>query len=182
MKRLLKNFSDGKHKTRVFLALGSNIEPREASLRRAVHALAAAGEVIAVAPLYETPPYGKTAQPDFLNTAVQLCTDIPPLPLLDLLKSLEKNLGRRAGDRWGPREIDIDIIFYGQRQMHHPRLQIPHGDYPNRRFVLRPLADIAPDFIAPGTNMCIQEMLACCPDPAPITHYKTDWMANARTA
>lgn len=182
MDRFLKNISCNENKTRVFLALGSNIEPREAYLRRAVHALVESGDVIAVAPLYESPAYGETAQPDFLNTAVQICTDISPLRLLDVLKTLEKNLGRQPGYHWGPRQIDIDIIFYGRQRIHQPRLQIPHRDYRNRRFVLRPLADIAPDFIAPDTNMSIQAMLDRCPDTVPITHYKTDWIANARAS
>ncbi len=149
----------------VYLALGSNVEPRREYLVTAVQALETLGQVIAVAPIYESPPYGYEAQGDFYNSACLMQTDLPPLELLAQLKKIEKALGRVPRMRWGPREIDLDIIFYNRLTMKTPELTIPHADYLHRAFVLRPLADLAPEFVPPDQ----QEPLCCLAQrhPAP---------------
>ncbi|RMG68660.1 MAG: 2-amino-4-hydroxy-6-hydroxymethyldihydropteridine diphosphokinase [Calditrichaeota bacterium] len=141
----------------VYLALGSNVEPRREYLITAVQALEKLGQVTAVAPIYESPPYGYQDQGDFYNSACLFLTTLPPLELLVQLKQIEKALGRVPRVRWGPREIDLDIIFYDRMVLHSPDLTIPHADYIHRPFVLRPLADLAPEFVPPDQ----QEPLCC---------------------
>lgn len=150
--------------TRVLLGLGSNIEPRLAYLRRAVAGLGCCGTVAALAPVYESPPYGVTDQAAFLNTAALLDTERAPLALLAALKAIEGELGRQRRERWGPREIDIDIIFYGEQIVDLDGLTIPHPDAHNRRFVLRPLADLAPGWRDPRDGRTVQELLDTCGD------------------
>ncbi|NOX37409.1 MAG: 2-amino-4-hydroxy-6-hydroxymethyldihydropteridine diphosphokinase [Calditrichaeota bacterium] len=162
----------------VFLALGSNIEPREDYLRRAVDQLNQLGMVKKLAPIYETTPYGKTDQPLFLNTALILDTALVPTALLHQLKQLEVQLGRRHRERWGPREIDLDIIFYDQLVIQTPELVIPHPDYQNRRFVLQPLTDIAPRFIAPDAGEPLKTLLSRCPDTTRMRLYKNEWVTD----
>jgi len=162
----------------VYLALGSNIEPRERYLCRAVDLLKQVGAIEKLAPLYETSPYGIAQQPYFLNSALLLKTVQEPLALLRTLKELELRLGRRHRQRWGPREIDLDIIFYDQLILLSDELIIPHPDYRNRRFVLQPLVDMAPSFVAPDAGEPLKSLLAQCPDQTQLRMYKKDWMPN----
>ena len=163
------------------LALGSNIEPRRYFLRQAVHYLQRIGVVRAVAPLYESRPYGVTEQARFLNSAVVLdCRYGDALMLLDAIKDIEGRLGRRHRQRWGPREIDIDIIFFGGQISDSDRLTVPHADYHHRRFVLQPLCDIAPQFKSPAGGETIREMLRRCEDNGPLTLLQTEWTYDHR--
>jgi 2-amino-4-hydroxy-6-hydroxymethyldihydropteridine diphosphokinase len=107
-------------------------------------------EVAAVSSLYRTPPWGKTDQPDFLNAAAEVLTSHTPRDLLDLCLDAERQLKRVRQERWGPRLIDIDILVFGDRVVHESGLEIPHPRMLERAFVLAPLAEIAPDFIASG--------------------------------
>lgn len=159
----------------VFLALGSNLEPREYYMRQAVCRLGNLGKILKVSRLYESDPYGVTEQPAFLNSALILETAFPPRELLPALKTIEQQLGRRKRERWGPREIDLDIIFYGELVVQEKNLHIPHYDYRNRRFVLQPLADLEPEFIAPDTGQTLRQALQDCPDRSRLTLYKTEW-------
>lgn len=149
----------------VLLAIGANVpgrwgEPR-ASLERLPVELAVLGIVVeAISPLYTTAPVGPVSQPDFMNGALKVTTDLPPLGLLAVLKALERTAGRADGVRWGPRPLDIDILAYGDRVIHLPgRLTVPHPEMARREFVLRPLADIAPDWRHPVLWLTVREML-----------------------
>lgn len=145
---------------RVFLSLGSNQGERAHMLREAVRALQALGEIVALSSIYETEPVGELNQPAFLNAIVEIKTALEPLELLNAVKSVENALGRTPRQRWGPREIDIDIILHGDRILATPTLKLPHPEYRNRRFVLAPLAEIAPDLIDPAFSLRIDTLLA----------------------
>jgi 2-amino-4-hydroxy-6-hydroxymethyldihydropteridine diphosphokinase len=143
----------------VFIALGTNLGDRAANLSAARQALAPDVQVLAVSPIYETPPWGVTDQPAFLNQVVHTQTGLAPRRLLDLLKRLESELGRVPGVRYGPRQIDLDILFYGDQTLDEPGLTIPHPRLHERAFVLVPLADLAPNLRHPVTGETVVEML-----------------------
>lgn len=128
--------------TRVYLALGSNLGDRLANLRAAVAAIEERGiAVTARSSVWETPPV-PAGQPPFLNAAVATETGMDPLALLREIKAIEHALGRRPGPHWGPRPIDIDILFHGDERIGMPELTVPHPRLTERAFVLAPLADI----------------------------------------
>jgi 2-amino-4-hydroxy-6-hydroxymethyldihydropteridine diphosphokinase len=141
---------------RVYLGLGSNLGSREVNLREAVHRLQSQVRVDALSALYETPPMGPPDQPRYLNAACGGVTGLEPGELLAFIKAIEQEMGRVPTVRWGPRLIDIDILFYGDLVLSVPGLTIPHPGIPQRPFVLLPLADIAPDFTHPhlGEPVC----------------------------
>ena len=144
----------------VLLGLGSNLGRRQDHLRRALAALAERLEITATSPVYETAPMYVTEQPRFLNMVVGGETAMPAAALLAWLKSLEAGLGRTASVRFGPRAIDLDILFYGRDVVAMPTLTIPHPRLAERAFVLRPLADVAPRWTHPVTGRRVDEMLA----------------------
>ena len=144
----------------VQLGIGSNVGDRMTTLRRAVEALSTAGEILAMSSIYETAPFGVTDQPDFLNCCVELDTPLAPRELLMRTRGIERDLGRVAGPRWGPRTADIDILLYGHRSMRTPELVIPHPGLVKRAFVLVPLAEIAADRSIPGAGLTVAEALA----------------------
>jgi 2-amino-4-hydroxy-6-hydroxymethyldihydropteridine diphosphokinase len=133
--------------TDAVLGIGGNLGDRRAYLAGAVARLAAHPDILvmAVSPLYETPPWGKTDQPAFLNAAILVATQLTPRALLDAILAVEAGLGRRRNERWGPRVIDIDILLYGGRRVDEPGLRIPHPRLAERAFALRPLIDLLPD-------------------------------------
>lgn len=143
----------------IYLSLGSNLGDRESYLAYAVEELSAIGELKSKSSVYETPPWGKEDQPAFLNMVVALNTAIEPDELLNKVKQIEERLGRKEREHWGPREIDIDILFYDDLRYLSQRLTIPHPLLHERAFVLVPLAEIAPEFIHPVTRLSVQEML-----------------------
>jgi 2-amino-4-hydroxy-6-hydroxymethyldihydropteridine diphosphokinase len=153
--------------TKVVLALGSNIGDRAANLRRAVEALAPYVDIERRSPIYETAPAYVTDQALFLNAVVTGTTRLEPYVLLRAVKDLESELGREPTFHYGPRAIDIDIIFYGDVVLRTAELIIPHPRVGEREFVLRPLADIAPDFIHPETRATVSAMLARIPHSLP---------------
>jgi 2-amino-4-hydroxy-6-hydroxymethyldihydropteridine diphosphokinase len=131
--------------TRAYVGLGSNMGDRERMLWSAVHMLAFNPdvEVVAVSSIRETEPVGIVEQPPFLNAAAALDTELGPRALLDLLLSLERELGRtRDGPRFGPRTIDLDLLLYGDQIVDEPGLTVPHPRLEERRFVLEPLAEL----------------------------------------
>lgn len=143
----------------VYLSLGSNLGDREANLRAAIEHL----PVLRVSPIYETEPVDYTDQPWFLNLVAEIETDLSPLELLATTSRIEKELGRVRDIPKGPRTIDIDILLCGDAVVDEPHLQIPHPRMAERRFVLAPLADLAPNLKHPLTHQTIREMLAAAP-------------------
>lgn len=132
---------------RVFLGLGSNIDDRRQFLSDAVHTIEEL--VVAVSPVYETDPVGGPDQNRFLNIVVELETDLDPRELLGLCHRLEAAANRVRLERWGPRTLDVDILWMDDVTVDEDDLQIPHPRLFERRFVLQPLADIAPDLVDP---------------------------------
>lgn len=136
---------------RVFLSLGSNLGDRRKNLQLAIKALnASAGRVIKKSKTYETKPHGVKNQPMFLNCCIEIETNLKPLKLLAACQKIEKLLGRLKSEKGKmlPRTIDIDILFYGNEIINTPKLTLPHPRIAEREFVLKPLAEIAPDFFA----------------------------------
>lgn len=138
---------------RAYVALGANLGDREASLRAALDALAAAPgvAVAAVSSFHDTEPVGYADQPRFLNAAAALDTELGPRELLALLLATERDLGRtREGPRFGPRTIDLDLLLYGDEVVDEPGLTVPHPRLHERAFVLEPLAELDPALSVPG--------------------------------
>jgi 2-amino-4-hydroxy-6-hydroxymethyldihydropteridine diphosphokinase len=156
------------------IALGSNLGDRQANLHAALALLAAHPHIIlkAVSPWYQTraiAPDGRVApQPDFWNGCALLETDLPPLGLLHVLLGIEQQLGRERHAKWAPRTLDLDLLLYGDRQVQGPELVVPHPLLHRRAFVLRPLCDIAPDWVHPILQQTVWE-LAQSPTDADVT-------------
>ena len=137
------------------LGLGGNLGDAPATIAAALRTLVERGHlrIAAVSSIYRTPPWGPVAQPDFANACALGTTDLAPRALLDEVKTIERALGRVAGERWGPRAIDIDILFYAGTALDVPDLVIPHASLFERAFVLVPLAEIAPDLVIAGRRI-----------------------------
>jgi 2-amino-4-hydroxy-6-hydroxymethyldihydropteridine diphosphokinase len=136
---------------RVYLALGSNLDDRLATLQRAVELLDARPsiDVVRSSRVYETEPVGPP-QPPYLNAVIEVRTDLEPRELLNECLAAEAELGRVRAERWGPRTIDIDVLTYDERQIEDPDLEIPHPRMHERAFVLIPLSDLTADPVLPG--------------------------------
>ena len=144
----------------VYLSLGSNLGNRSNNLKEAISSLPPQMEVKAKSKVYETPPWGYTEQNKFLNQVLKVKTYLDPEPLLKHLKRLEVALGRKATFHYGPRLIDMDILFYDDLILNTPLLTIPHPQLHERSFVLVPMMDIAPNLVHPVQKKSIRELLA----------------------
>jgi len=141
------------------IALGSNVGNGEAHIQTAIAALDQAVDITAKAPLFETEPVGMAAHtPVFMNTAVAIETEIPPLELLRHMQAIEVAMGQAVCKHNTNRIIDLDIIFYGDWVIHDPSLTIPHPRFRTRHFVLAPLVHIAPDWVDPVSGQSIQAL------------------------
>ena len=135
--------------TLAYIGLGSNLGDREATIRRAAELIGAER----LSTIIETEPWGYEDQPRFLNAVAEIETPLEPRPLLDHLLDVERRLGReRVGPQWGPRTIDLDLLVYGDGRIDEPGLQVPHPRLAERRFVLEPLAELAPELEIPGSG------------------------------
>ncbi len=146
----------------IFIGAGSNLGDRAASIDQAKVLLAKAGIVIVgSSPVYETPALTRLGakMPDFLNAVLEVRTDLAPLELLDTLESVERTMGRQHKGDWAPRTIDLDLLLYGDMVLQSPRLILPHPGMADRWFVLKPLADLAPDVMHPLKKKTIKELL-----------------------
>lgn len=162
----------------IFLSLGSNMGDRGANLQKALADLERWDvRVLRSSSIYETEPfllktasslrsepYGKKDQQDFYNLVAKVDTRRSPEELLMVLHAIERSLGRECGEKWGPRTIDLDILFYGDLLLNYQELTIPHLHLAERKFVLLPLCEIAPAFVHPILHKTVEELLKECPD------------------
>jgi 2-amino-4-hydroxy-6-hydroxymethyldihydropteridine diphosphokinase len=162
----------------VFLSLGSNVGDREKNLRAAIAALPNLGvQLKKVSSIYETEPVDLLEQPWFLNCVVEGETTVPPAALLKKLRELERQMGSKKLVPRGPRLIDLDILVYGQQTIDSLELQVPHPRMHLRRFVLAPLAEIAPDLKHPSWTGTVAQLLATSDDKSAVKKINGDLQA-----
>lgn len=156
----------------VYLLTGSNLGNRVENLNKATQLITErAGKLVACSKFYQTSPWGPLEQPDFLNQAVALDAFLEPQQLMELLLGIEEEMGRIRSEKYGPRNIDIDMLFYGNKVMKTSLLQLPHPEVHNRRFALTPLAEIAAAFIDPVSGKSISKLLSDCQDPGTVLQF-----------
>jgi 2-amino-4-hydroxy-6-hydroxymethyldihydropteridine diphosphokinase len=156
-----------------YLLLGSNEGERVEWLQKATKLLhEQCGETIKTSSIYETAAWGMTDQADFLNMVVLLKTELPALSLLGKIHDIETSLGRQRDVKWGPRTLDIDILFFNGDIIELPELTIPHPFLHERRFTLVPLAEIAAEYVHPRLHKTIRELLAECPDKLEVKKFE----------
>ena len=144
----------------VFIGLGSNLGDRESNLNNALQHMAENIVTTAESGIYETPPWGVMDQPQFLNQVIRGITRLSPLPLLDFLQKIERDMGRIKTIRFGPRLIDLDILLFDERQISTPRLTIPHPRMSQRAFVLVPLNELDAERILPDSGKTVRQLLS----------------------
>ena len=143
-----------------YLGLGANLGNREENIKNAISRLSSHPEILIKkrSSMIETKPYGNIDQPNFINCVIEIDTDITAENLLLKCLAVENGLGRKRNEKWDPRTIDIDILFYGKTIVNLEQLTIPHPDLHNRKFVINSLNEICPDFIHPVINKKIKEI------------------------
>ena len=151
--------------TDAFIGLGSNMADPSAQLAGAVARLAALPdtELVAQSAFYSSRPVGPQDQPDFVNGAAWLRTELTPLELLDQLQAIERVHGRKRIRHWGPRTLDLDLLLYGNETINSERLTVPHAELANRDFVLQPLLDLDPERVLPD-GRSLADLRQQCPD------------------
>lgn len=161
----------------VTIGIGSNLGDREFLIRKAVDALRDLPQtkVIQVSSLYDTEPVGEADQPPFLNAVAAIETELPARELLWHLLLIEKRMGRVRARRWGPRPIDLDVLFYDDQIIDEPDLTVPHPEAHRRAFVLMPLAELAPDFKHPVTGETVRRMIQKLPPNPPVRKLGRFW-------
>lgn len=153
--------------SKVIAGLGSNLGDRFAALRRAMEMInGEAGEIIATSSVWETEPWGFDADDQFLNMVIVLKTALEPKGLIQRFRSIEGRMGRKksGGGKYESRIIDLDILFWDDRVISIPGLEVPHPKLQSRRFVLEPLMEVAPETVHPVTGLTVAEMLQFCED------------------
>jgi 2-amino-4-hydroxy-6-hydroxymethyldihydropteridine diphosphokinase len=148
---------------RAYIGMGANLGNRIRNIERAVAAVGKLGTVLRTSSIYRTKPWGNLRQPWFANAAVLLETKLSPRRLLNELKAAEKNLGRTQNERWGPREIDLDLLLYDDLEIDEPDLRVPHAHLRERAFVLVPLAQIDPRFETMRDALPVAELAGVVP-------------------
>ena len=149
----------------IYLLLGSNLGDRSANLNHARQEISrSVGEIITTSSIYRSAAWGNTKQEDFYNQVLEIRSTYKPEELLQRILEIELQMGRIREEKWGPRIIDIDMLFYGQLIHDSKTLTIPHKEIPHRKFTLLPLGEIASDFIHPTSNKTILQLLIECKD------------------
>lgn len=147
-----------------WIALGGNLGDRKGSLHAALMEISRFSEIVRVSSFYETEPVGFASQPPFLNAVAQLRTDLEAREVLNQLLAVEKKLGRERAIRNGPRVIDLDLLLYDDAIIDEPGIEVPHPRLHERRFVLTPLAELAPDLVHPIFQHTMAALLASLPE------------------
>jgi len=142
----------------VYLGLGSNLGEREDNIGQAIHFLQQWVKPLLTSSVYETDPWGPIEQPNFLNCVLKAQTTLPPASLLAAVKEVEQKMGRKPSVRYGPRLIDVDILFYNDLIVEQPDLTIPQQGIPERAFVLVPMKELASEFVHPALNLTINQL------------------------
>jgi len=158
-------------KNGVYLLLGSNLSDREKNLSDGRDSIQHIGSLLTVSSIYQTEAWGHREQPDFLNQVVQIDFKKSPRELLGNILTIETKMGRVRTEKWGPRLIDIDILFWEDLIINEPDLTIPHPQLHLRRFTLLPLVEIAPALIHPVLHKSCTQLLVECPDGSAVNRY-----------
>ena len=145
-----------------YLGFGSNLGNRQEFILKALSELSLKMQILQNSEIIETKPYGNVNQPDFLNCVTKIETELNPVELLKICTEIEKKLGRKRSLKWAARTIDIDILFYGNKTFQSDELIIPHPEIQKRKFVLKSLNEICPDFVHPVLNKKISQIILEC--------------------
>ncbi len=163
--KTLYYLSGNMENNKVFIALGSNLGDRVENLKKAIQAIELTiGVTLRQSSVFETKPWGKIDQPDFLNQVILVTSNKSPQECLHLLASIEEQMGRKRNEKWGARIIDLDLLYVDDAIVQSEKLSLPHPGIPKRRFVLVPLVEISPDFVHPQLQKTQRQLLAECPD------------------
>jgi len=147
-----------KERGKIYIGVGANLGDREVNIRESLDKMSRFAEILNVSNIYETKPYGKTDQPDFLNCVVEIDTTLDPQMLLDRLLAVENEMGRIRAEKWGPRVLDLDILFYGNLIVENDHLELPHYDFENRMFFVQPMCDLNKNFIHPLSQRTMEDI------------------------
>ena len=162
-----------------YISAGSNKGDRKQILSSAVEKLTTINgvKVAEVSSLYETEPWGKEDQPYFLNCVIEIRTRLEPVNLLEVLTKMEYEFGRRLNsEKWSARELDLDILAYGETIINSPDLIIPHKHLKERKFVLIPLVELCPELVLPSDRVTVTQALHVCPDNGSVRLDQADWL------
>ncbi len=155
------------------ISSGSNLGDRLSYLTKALNFVChEIGEMDRISNVYQAAPWGKTDQPNFLNQVFGVYSNLEPLKLMDKLLAIEQLMGRKRGEKWGPRSIDLDLLYFGQIIIREERLTLPHSGIAKRRFVLLPISEIYPDFNHPVLGVNQKTLLKNCDDHGEVLVYK----------